>query len=526
MSERPRATTIGDLVAELATTRPDDLGLVCGGVRLTWSELAARVARLAAGLRSLGVRPGDRVAVLAANSAEWILTDLAATSVGAVFMGLNTWYPADDLRYVLQHSGARVVVTATELFGRPLLPMVRGVVDECPDVEHLVVIGEPGPGAVDFAELTATDPAAVSAVPGLPGPDDPAAILYTSGTTAHPKGVVLHHGDLVANGWEIGERQHLRPGDRLWLGIPLFFSFGAANALMAALTHGVALIVQERFDAAAAVDLIELERCTVYYGMSHMTRALLDERERRGVALDSLRTGLTIGPPAAIRMTADLVPGICNIYGLTETYGNCAVTDAAESLALRAESQGRLLPGFEALVLDPDTRAPLPPGETGVLLVRGRVTSGYFRDPERTAEAFARPTWFDTGDLGSVDADGRLRYAGRAKEMLKVGGINVSPASVEDVLLGFPGVRQAHVVGVPDPERGELPVAVIEWGEDATPDVGALQEHCRARLPSYAVPVDYRAWSDDRLPRTGTGKVRRAELAALVEKERLCESSI
>ena len=524
MSERPRATTTGDLVAELATTRPDDVGLVCGDVSLTWADLAASVARLAAGWRSLGVRPGDRVAILAANSAEWILTHLAATSIGAVFMGLNTWYPAEDLRYALQHSGARVVVTSSELFGRPLLPMVRGVVDECPDVEHLVVIGEPGARHIDFAELAATSPA-VSAVQEVPGPGDPAAILYTSGSTAHPKGVVLHHGDLVANGWEIGERQHLRPGDRLWLGIPLFFSFGSANALFAALTHGVALIVQERFDASTAVDLIERERCTVYYGMSHMTRALLDERARRGVALDSLRTGLTIGPPAAIAMTADLVPGICNIYGLTETYGNCAVTDADEPLALRAESQGRLLPGFEALVLDPETGAPLPPGETGALLIRGRVTSGYFRDQERSAEAFARPGWFDTGDLGSVDADGRLRYAGRAKEMLKVGGINVSPVSVEEVLLGFPGVRQAHVVGVRDPERGELPVAVVEWAAGADPDAGGLLAHCRARLPSYAVPVDYRSWSDDRLPRTGTGKVRRAELAALVEKERSCESS-
>lgn len=525
MTERPRATTIGDLVAELAAIRPDDLGLACGDVRLTWSELAARVARLAAGWRSLGIRPGDRIAMLAANSAEWILTDLAATSVGAVFMGLNTWYPAQDLRYVLQHSGARAVVTAAELFGRPLLPMVRGLVDDCPDVEHLVVIGGAGPGDVDFAELAATAPVAVSAIPGPPGPGDPAAILYTSGTTAHPKGVVLHHGDLVANGWEIGERQHLRPGDRLWLGIPLFFSFGSANALFAALTHGVALIVQERFDAAAAVDLIERERCTVYYGMPHMTRALLDERAQRGIALDSLRTGLTIGPATAIKLTADLVPGICNVYGLTETYGNCSVTDADEPLALRTESQGRLLPGFEALVLDPETRAPLAPGETGALLIRGRVTSGYFRDPERSAEAFARPGWFDTGDLGSVDADGRLRYAGRAKEMLKIGGINVSPASVEDVLLGFPGVRQAHVVGVPDSARGELPVAVIEWVRGADPDTGALLAHCRTRLPSYAVPVDYRSWSDDRLPRTGTGKVRRAELAALVEKERSCESS-
>lgn len=525
-TERPQATTIGALVRELAITRPDDLSLVCNDTRLTWSDLADQVARVGAGLLELGIEPGDRVAAIAANSAEWIVTDLAAASIGAVFMGLNTWYKADDLNFVLRHSGARVVVCGEQLFGRPLLPMVRDVVAQCPDVEHLIVIGEPAPGTLSWTQLAQTDPARINGTEAAPS--DPAAILYTSGTTADPKGVVLHHHDLITNGWEIGERQRLTSDDRLWLGIPLFFSFGSANALMAALTHGVALIVQEKFDPAAAVDLIESEQCSVYYGMGHMTRSILDERDRRGMALPSLRTGLTIGPPETFRMTAELVPGICNVYGLTETYGNCAVTDCTEPLELRATSQGEPLPGFTIRIVDPTTHEPVRTGETGLILVQGRVTSGYFRDTDRTEEAFPSPGWFDTGDMGSLDADGRIRYSGRAKEMLKVSGINVSPVGVENVLLTYPGVRQAFVVGRPDTDRGELPVAVVEWdaGAGADTDPAALDAHCRKHLPSYAVPVDYVAVTDGQLPRTGTGKVRRAELAALVDKDFECTSSI
>lgn len=520
----PRATTIGGLVRELADRSPDAPALVCNDTRMTWSEVAEQVARVGAGLVELGIRRGDRVAVIAANSAEWIVTDLAAASIGAVFMGLNTWYKADDLRYVLDHSGARVVVCSELLFGKPLLPMVHDVVKQCPTVEHLVVIGEPVPGTRSFTELALTMPD-FSNRPE-PAPRDPAAILYTSGTTADPKGVVLHHRDLLTNGWEIGERQHLSPADRLWVGIPLFFSFGSANALMAALTHGVALIVQEKFDPAVAVDLIEREQCTVYYGMGHMTRSILDERNRRGAALPSLRTGLTIGPPETVRMTAELVPGICNVYGLTETYGNCAVTDADEPLETRATSQGQPLPGFEIRVVDPSTLRALPAGKIGLIMVRGRVTSGYFRDVIRTEEAFPLPGWFDTGDVGSLDPDGRIRYSGRAKEMLKVGGINVSPVGVEDVVLSFPGIRQAFVVGRSDTHRGELPVALVEWDENTVPDPAALDAYCRSKLPSYAAPVDYVAVDDRQLPRTGTGKVRRGDLAELVSKDPECTSSI
>lgn len=514
---RPTARTLGAMLTEIATQHPEREALVCGDTRLSWRELADRVARLGTGLRRVGVRDGDRVALLAPNSAEWIITELAVSSIGAVFMGLNTWYKDTDLEYVLGHSEAKVMITADELFGAPLYPMVREVADRCPAVETLVVIGEVPAGALGWHELADTP---ADAEPATAQPGDPAVILYTSGTTADPKGVVLHHDDLIENGWQIGERQHLTPHDRLWFGIPMFFSFGSANALLAALTHGVAMIVQEKFDAATAVDLIAAERCSVYYGMGHMTAAILDETRSRGVTLDSLRTGLTIGPEQTIRMTAELVPEICNVYGLTETYGNCAVTDCGDPLEVRATTQGLPLPGMALRIVDPRTRRACPSGEVGLILVHGRITSGYFRDPVRTAEALDDSGWFDTGDQGFLDADGRIHYTGRSKEMLKVGGINVSPIGIENVLLDHPGVRQAFVIGRPHPERGELPVAVLEWSESGPVEPEELAVYCRSKLPSYAVPAEFVAVDDADLPRTGTGKVRRAALAELVTETR------
>lgn len=521
MTAPPSSRTLGGLVHELAECFGHAPALVHEQHVVDWALLQERVGRLARGLGRLGLRPGDRVAVLLGNSIEWILCDLGAGAAGAVFVGLNTWYREPDLAFVLSHCGARAVICADQLFGRPVLNLVRRVRAACPELRHIIVVGPTSNAdVISFAEVEqlGVEPGTLPAV----RPNDPANILYTSGSTARPKGVVLHHGNLIENGLAIGDRQHVGHGDVLWLGVPLFFSFGAANALMVALTHGVTVILQDHFDAGHALDLIAEHGCSMYYGMPHMTQALIDEQARAPRDIKSLVTGLTLGPPEAIRMTAELVPGICNIYGLTETYGNCAVTDRYDDLELRATSQGEPLPGFEVRVVEPETGEALPPGEIGRLMVRGRVFSGYYGDAEATAAAFSEEGWFDTGDLGSLGPDNRVRYAGRLKEMIKVGGINVSPLQVEEAILGAPGVRQAHVVGCPHPDRGEVPVAFVEWKEGAVVDLEAVLAHCRRELPSYAVPLRIVPCRDEELPRTATGKVRRLDLVERLRVRDLC----
>jgi fatty-acyl-CoA synthase len=332
--------------------------------------------------------------------------------------------------------------------------------------------------------------------------------------------VTLAHGPLIANGYDIGERQHLRAGDRLWLAVPLFWSFGSANALPAIMTHGGCIVLQESFEAGEALALIERERCSVYYGMGHMARALLEHEDHPRRRPGAMRTGLTIGPPEDIAMTIEALGAaeLCNVYGSTETYGNCAVTDAKDPLPLRLHSQGQPLPGMTIRIVDLVTRRLLPAGEIGELAVRGYVTPGYFRAPELDAEAFDRDGYFLTGDLGSIEADGRVRFRGRIKEMIKTGGVNVAPLEVEQVLLQYPDTVQAHVVGLPDQSRGEIVAAVVELRAGAIPDTASILAFCRERLASYKVPVQLTIRSAAELPRTPTGKIHkptlRQELAA------------
>jgi fatty-acyl-CoA synthase len=508
--------TIGSCVADLARRTPDRCAIVFADDQLTWAEVYERAVARGRGLIELGIVPGDGVAVLLPNGLDWFVTNIAVALSGGVFLGLNTWYQLDDLLYVLVHSGAKVLVASDEAGGVPLADLARGLTAGTHQLERVVSVdGAPTAraNAGDIVSMVDVDLAGGASSAALPvrAAHDLAAILYTSGTTSAPKGVCLHHGSLLANGYSIGERQHLVSGDVLWVGIPMFFSFFSANALMAGLTHGVTFIVQKRFDPREALDLMERHRCTVYYGMPNMTAQILAASRHQPRAVDSLRTGLTIGPPEVLRETARLVPGICNVYGLTETYGNCAVTDAEDDLETRATTQGRPLPGMEIRVVD-ESGSDEPTGRDGRILVRGHVTSGYFREPELTAEAFRFDGWFDTGDLGAIDDEGRVRYKGRLKELIKTGGINVSPVQVEAVLATCPGVIQAHVVGIPHAVDGEIVVAAIEW--EGTAEVETARSVCLERLPRYAVPVRYVSIKESDLPRTASGKVRRSELAA------------
>jgi fatty-acyl-CoA synthase len=230
--------------------------------------------------------------------------------------------------------------------------------------------------------------------------------------------------------------------------------------------------------------------------------------------LGAMRTGLTIGPPEDIAMTIEALGAaeLCNVYGSTETYGNCAVTDADDPLALRLHSQGLPLPGMTIRAVDPVTRRPLPEGEIGELAVRGYVTPGYYRAPELDVEAFDQDGYFLTGDLATIEADGRIRFRGRLKEMIKTGGVNVAPLEVEQVLLQHPDIVQAYVVGVPDRSKGEIVAAAVELRGGAATDPAAIVAFCRGRLASYKVPARLALRTAAQLPRTPTGKIHKPSL--------------
>jgi fatty-acyl-CoA synthase len=528
----PASRTLGALLGEIAARRPDAEAVVFRDERLTYAALIARIDAFARALLVAGVRRGDRVAVLLPNRPEWLVSALAIAGIGGVVAAISTYSTPRELAWALEHSGAVALVTTDEFRGRRYLGPLAEL---CPE------LGRDAPGALHSARLpelrtvvsidarrhdgvftledfrargTGTTASALQASRGAVVPADVCYILYTSGSTATPKGVTLAHGGVIANGFDIGERQHLTAADRVWLAVPLFWSFGSANALPAILTHGGCLVLQESFEPGEALDLLDRERCTVYYGMAHMARAMLEHPDRRRRTLSTMRTGLTIGGPEDIAMTMEAVHvrELCNVYGSTETYGNCAVTDALDPLPLRLHTQGRPLPGMQMRVVHPETRAPLAAGEVGELCVRGHVTPGYFRAPELDATAFDADGYFLTGDLGSIGDDGRVRFRGRLKEMIKTGGINVAPLEVEEVLLQHPAVKQAYVLGVPDRAKDEIVAAAVELHAGATATAESLVAHCRDRLASYKVPARLVFRTAEQFPRTPTGKIHKPGL--------------
>jgi fatty-acyl-CoA synthase len=533
MGTRPASRTLGDLLDEMAAAAPHSEAVVFRETRLDYAALKAGADEFARALLAVGVRRGDRVALLITNRPEWLVAAFGAAKIGAIVAAISTFSTPRELGWALEHSGATVLVTLDAFHGRDFVEALHELCpelhtsepgalhsDRLPELRAIISIGGTTPAGVfswqDFLALgAAIEAKALAIAQDAVGPSDVCYILYTSGSTAMPKGVMLAHGNIVANGFDIGERMHLGVADRVWLAVPLFWSFGSANALPAIMTHGGCLVLQETFEPGEALALIECERCTVYYGMANMARALREHPAHPGRRLGAMRTGLTIGPPEDIAMTIAAIgaEALCNVYGSTETYGNCAVTDANDPLPVRLSSQGRPLPGMTIRVLDLETRQLLPQGEIGELAVAGYVTPGYYRAPELDAAAFDAEGFFLSGDFGSIGPDGRIRFRGRLKEMIKTGGVNVAPLEVEEVLLQHPDIVQAYVVGLPDAAKGEIVAAAVELRGGAIADSAAILAFCRERLAHYKVPVRLVLRSAEDLPRTTTGKIHKPTLA-------------
>ncbi len=448
---------------------------------------------------------------------EWLEACFGATILGAVVVAFSTWSTRDELGWLLADSDVSVLLALDRFGDQHFAADLRTLIQDpaaCPHLRDVVLLGKSEAGAFkSYAELAAAEP--VGPLPPGAGPSaaDDAVAIYTSGSSSRPKSVPLTHYGIIENGFNIGERQGYQPHDRVLLAPPLFWSFGCANAMSAVLTHGATLVLQSRFEAAEAITLIERHRCTALYTLPSITAAIVSHPSFRPDRVATLRTGLTIGSPQDVITAATNLGAreICNIYGQTESYGNCCVTPHDWPLEQRAACQGPPLPGMKIRIIHPETGATLVPDEIGLIEVRGYILRGYLgSSASQDAAALTHDGYFRTGDSGHLTANGHLVFAGRVSEMIKKGGINVSPAEVEDVLMRHPAVAQAGVVGVPDRQQGELLAAFVvpKPGSRLMPD--ELAAHCRAVASRYKVPdiIEIR----DALPVTPTGKLMRRDL--------------
>lgn len=531
----PSSLTIPALMRELEQRFGEREALVAGAHRLSYRQLRQEVLRTAAGLHALGVRRGDHVGILMGNRVEWVLTFLALQQLGAVSVGLNTWSTAREFEYALTHAQIGMLVCVdryrrtdwhalvSELQVQGALPGLRRTVWVAADAQQQPALNAQAQEVAwesMLAQGAASDPALLEQAASAVAEHDVAMLLYTSGSTALPKGILLQHGHWIRNAFHIGERQHVTPEDRLWLTVSLFWSFGCVNALPNLLTHGACVVLQEHFDAQEALRLIEVERCSILYATPNIVQALHEHPDRPGRDLSSLRSGAIIGTPEQIQVAIELgARDICNVYGLSETYGNCAVIDAHEALEVRLQSVGKPLPGVRIRICHIETGQELPAGEVGEIRVQGPLFLAYHREPEKTAESFDAQGYFLTGDLGWLDAQGRLYYRGRLKEMVKSGGINIAPVEVEEALMRFPGVRSAYVIGVPHPVLDEALAAIIISEAGAQLSADELKRHCQRELAAYKVPSVYHFTTSESLPLTTTGKLQKMKLHTLLPED-------
>ena len=512
---QPQSRTLFELVCEQAERFPDRPAVICGERVASYRDLAERAGRVALALRAGGFGRGDRIGILINNRLEWLEAVFGIAGIGAVAVPFSTWSKPAELAFLLADSAVDALIAVDAFGGQDFVAALTAVAPACPRVRLIAMLGgEVRPGWVGYEDFTANSESFDALAPGAgASADEDCVVLYTSGSSARPKAVRLRHGALIENGFAIGERMRLSPDDRVLLAPPLFWSYGAANALPATLTHGAALVLQPRFEAGDWIGLVERHRCTAVYTLPSMTGAVLRHSEFRPERLASLRTGLMIGSPEEVRIAAEELGAaqICNIYGATETYGNCCVTPCDWPLQRRMHSQGPPLPGMILRTVDPETGRALSSDETGAVEVAGHVTPGYSgASAENNASAFTSDGYFRTGDLGFLDDDGSFRFVARDADVIKRAGINVSPAEVESLLLQHRVVAQAAVVGVTAGERGEAIVAFVVPAAGARVDAEALRAHCRALASSYKVPDIIEVCAE--LPATETGKLLRRAL--------------
>jgi len=510
-------------------------------VRWTYVELQHHVDRLAAGLLSLGLNPGDRIGIWAPNCAEWMIAQYAAAKAGLILVNINPAYRLSELEFALRAVGCRALITAERLKGSDYLALLRELIpelDQCDPNElssarlpHLKLIIRLGtgatPGFLNFAEVmhlgTAEHHRRLAHIGAELQPDDAVNIQFTSGTTGLPKGATLSHYNILNNGYFVGEGIRLTERDRMCVPVPLYHCFGMVMGNLAAMTHGATIIYPaESFDATRTLHAVAAERATVLYGVPTMFIAELEAPQFSAYDLSSLRTGIMAGSPCPVEIMKRVVhemhmSEITICYGMTETSPVSFQSSVDDPLERRVSTVGRVHPHVQVKVVDAAGRC-VPRGIEGELHTRGySVMKGYWQEPTMTREVLDEAGWMHTGDLGVIDADGYCNVTGRLKDLIIRGGENISPREIEEFLYRHPDVLAVQVCGVPDPKFGEAVCAWIQVKAGCELTDAQIREFCSGRIAHYKIPHYIRFVSE--FPLTITGKVQKYVMRDCMKKE-------
>ncbi|MGW6732730.1 FadD3 family acyl-CoA ligase [Streptomyces sp. NPDC055013] len=515
--------SIPELVRSVAERYADVEAVVEGRTRISYAELGARVERSAAACLANGVVPGDRVAIWAPNTLDWIVSALGAVSAGAVLVPLNTRFKGTEAADVLRRSGARLLFVTGTFLGTSYVASLRRAVAQgpgLPELEQVVVLSDDAPA--DFRTwkdfLASGDGVSAADVRARAGAVDgscPSDIVFTSGTTGRPKGAVITHTQSL-RAYEVwSDLAGLRQGDRYLIVNPFFHTFGYKAGVIACLMRGATMIPQPVFNVGTALANIAAERVSVLPGPPTLHQSLLDHPARDAHDLSALRlvvTGAAVVPLQLVeRLRGELgVETVLTAYGLSEASGIVTMCRRGDDPSVIASTSGRAIPGTQVQVVGP-TGEPAPAGTPGEVLVRGfNVMRGYYEDEAATAEVLTEDGWLRTGDVGVLDAAGNLHITDRIKDMYIVGGFNAYPAEIEQLLGLHPDVADVAVIGVPDARLGEVGKAYVVRRPGAVLTGDDLIAWARREMANYKVPRTVEFLGE--LPRNASGKVVKGEL--------------
>ena len=527
MADRYDTQTLGRLPQRAAERWGSREALTFQGRRWTFDEIHARVDRVAKGLLELGIAPGDKVALWMVNRPEWIDVMFAVMKIGAVLVPVNTRFRTDDMAYVLGQSDAAAVILAERSGPIDYLTMLRDVVPALgarpdprfPCLRHVIALTDRArTDTVDWNGMLErgrrVGDEALRERADQVDPEQDAFMFYTSGTTGFPKGAVHNHR-LIRNTWDHGDRMGITVNDVILMYLPLFHAFGFIEGPIMSMIRGAREVLTETFHPDQCIELIASERATIIHGFDTHYQALLDAQERKQRDVSSVRTGICgTGMSSSIpiaRRARQTFGNLMTGFGMSEV--GIGVTfsflDSTEEQCV--EANGYPGAGYEVRIVDPETGADQPASVPGELLVRGyMVTRGYYKKPEETARVIDADGWFHTGDVAIMRPDGHMRFVGRYKDMLKIGGENVDPMEVEAFLMSHPAIAVAAVVGLPDARLSEVAVAFVQLAPGCVLAERDVIEHCRGRVASFKIPRHVAFVGE--LPMTSTGKVQKVKL--------------
>ncbi len=517
--------TFREVLERIANKYPDNPAIFFDGKAMSYRELFEKANRLAYALYQLGVRKGDKVSLWMQNTPEWVITWWAVPMIGAVVVPVDHWYKEIEAKHIIGHSDSKIVITYRSFGKWDFISILKKIRNELPKLENVVSVGDADKiDGIEFEELLRMgkgwekDEEYLKAVKSV-DPDEVCLILYTSGTTGTPKGVMLSQYQIIKNAYDQGENMRVTEKDKLVVPVPFSHCFGCVMSITLMANFGGAVAPLLVFNERDALETIERYGCTMIHGTPTMFNREIKLFREEKFDTSTLRTGIMAGAPCPEDLMRavmeEMGANLCITYGLTEASPGITMTSLDDSIEDRVKTVGKPLPDIEVKIVD-DNGNELPPGKVGEIICRGyNVMKGYYKAPELTAQTI-KNGWLYTGDLGVMDERGYITFKGRKKELVIVGGYNVYPIEIESYIRQFEKVHEVAVVGVPDEDLGEVVACAVIPKDGAKLKPEEIVDFCYGKIASAKVPRY--VYVTDSLPVSGRGKVQKYKLVEILKE--------